>query len=229
MIPAVKLKDSFAYLLKEFCYNLSYEYLWNVKFDLVKELRDYLEKIDILSFHPKHKINILTKFACNKLRWDLPIYYLPETWIVQNLDNKANRHIHKWLGIPISGNVNHLHLKVKQLGIKSKPKYRARHLKVFEKSKYDRMFWMNWHEKHSTWRYHKRSTNAKIAKWTFDKEIQNEIITSMNNLKQNTLMWSLQQSFKIRNKKLEFIVQYSNIKYFQILQKSPYFLPQWQQ
>ena len=30
---------------------------------------------------------------------------------------KANRDIRKWLCIPISGNVNHLRLKVKQLGI----------------------------------------------------------------------------------------------------------------
>ena len=40
----------------------------------------------------------------------------------------------------------------------------------------------------------KRSANAKIAKSTLDNEIQNEIITSMNNLKEkNTLMSSLQQ------------------------------------
>ena len=40
----------------------------------------------------------------------------------------------------------------------------------------------------------KRSANAKIAKSTLDNEIQNEIMTSMNNLKEkNTLMSSLQQ------------------------------------
>ena len=54
MIPAVKFNDSFAYLGKEFCYNMSCE---NVKCDLVKRLTDYLEKTDILSLHPKHKIN----------------------------------------------------------------------------------------------------------------------------------------------------------------------------
>ena len=89
----------------------------NVKCDLVERLSDYLEKIDILSLHPKHKTNILTKFVYSKLRWDLTIYHFPETWIVQNLDNKANRYIRKWLSIPISWNVNHFGFKVKQLGI----------------------------------------------------------------------------------------------------------------
>ena len=64
MIPAVKLDDSFVYLGKEFCYNMSYE---NAKCGLVNRLSDYLEKIDILSLHPKRKINILTKFVYSKL------------------------------------------------------------------------------------------------------------------------------------------------------------------
>ena len=67
--------------------------------------------------HPKHKINILTKFVYSKLRLDLTIYHLPETWIAENLDNKVNPNTRKWLSIPISGNVNHLCLKVKNLGI----------------------------------------------------------------------------------------------------------------
>ena len=41
----------------------------------------------------------------------------------------------------------------------------------------------------------KRSANAKVAKSTFDNEIQNEIIISMSKLKeQNTLLSSLQQN-----------------------------------
>ena len=49
----------------------------------------YLEKIDILSLHPKNKINIVTKFVYSKLRLNLTIYYLPNTWIAENLDNKV--------------------------------------------------------------------------------------------------------------------------------------------
>ena len=114
MIPSVKLNDSFVYLGKKFSFDMSNK---NVKNDLVKRLNDYLEKIDILSFHSKHKINIVTKLVYSKLWWDLTIYYLPDTWIAENLDNKANRYIRKWLSLPISGNVNHLRLKVKILGI----------------------------------------------------------------------------------------------------------------
>ena len=112
IIPAVKLNHSFAYLGKEFCYNMSCE---NVKCDLVKRLSDYLKKIHIFFLHPKHKINILKKFVYSKLRWALTIYNLPETWIVQNLDHKANRFIRKWLSIPISESVNHLLIKPNNL------------------------------------------------------------------------------------------------------------------
>ena len=142
MIPSVKLNDSFVYLGKKFSFDMSNK---NVKNDLVKRLNDYLEKIDILSFHSKHKINIVTKLVYSKLRWDLTIYYLPDTWIAENLDNKANRYIRKWLSLPISGNVNHLRLKVKILGIGLQlPSdiYRYNQItvgtsKVFKKSKHE--------------------------------------------------------------------------------------------
>ena len=91
IIPAVEFNDSFVYFGKEFTFDMSNE---NVKNDLVKRLSDYLEKIDILSLHPKHKINIVTKFVYNKRRWDLTIYHLPETCIAETLDN-VNRYIQK--------------------------------------------------------------------------------------------------------------------------------------
>ena len=65
MIPAIKLNDSFVYLGKEFSFGMSNE---NVKSDVVKRLSYYLEKIDIFSLHPKHKINIVTEFVYSKLR-----------------------------------------------------------------------------------------------------------------------------------------------------------------
>ena len=60
MIHAVKLNDSFVYLEKEFCYNMSCE---NQKYDLVKRLNNYLKKIDILSLHPKHKTKHFDKIC----------------------------------------------------------------------------------------------------------------------------------------------------------------------
>ena len=88
LILAVKY-TTFVYLGKEFRYNMSCE---SVKRDLVKRLSNNLEKINILSLYPKHKINIFTKFVYSNLRWDLTVYHFSETWIVQNLDNKANRY-----------------------------------------------------------------------------------------------------------------------------------------
>ena len=114
MIPAVKLNDSFVYLGKEFSFDMSNE---NVKHDLMRRLSDYLGKINILPLNPKHKINIVSKSVYSKPRRDLTIDDLPETWRAKNLDNKVNRYIGKWLSIHISGNFNHLCLKVKNLGI----------------------------------------------------------------------------------------------------------------
>ena len=107
MISADNLNDSFVYLGKEFSFNMSNE---NVKNDLVETLSNYLEKIDILSLHPKHNINIVTKFVYSKLG-EL------KTWRAENLDSQVNHYIRKWLSIPISDNVNNLCLKVKNLGI----------------------------------------------------------------------------------------------------------------
>ena len=84
MIPAVKLHDLLVYLGKEFCYNMLCEI---AKCDLVKRFSDYLEKINIFFLHLKHKTTIFKKFVYSKHRRALTIYHLPETWIVQNLDN----------------------------------------------------------------------------------------------------------------------------------------------
>ena len=185
IIPAVKLNDSFVYLGKEFSFDMSNE---NVKNDLVKRLSDYLEKIDILSLHTKHKTNIVTKFVHSKLRWDLTIYHLPKTWIAKNLDNKVNRYIRKWLSIPISGNVNHLRLKVKNLGIGLQlPSdiYRYNQITVrniLKSSKNQSMrelFEITGMKNIRNDRIVKRSVNGNVANSAFDNEIQNKIITSM--------------------------------------------------
>ena len=180
----------------------------NVICGLVNRLRDYLEKINILSLHPKHEINILTKFTYSKLRWDLTIYRFPETQIVQNVDSKVNRYIRKWLSIPISRNVNHLRLKFKQLGIDLQLQsniYRLYKLNeitvrnILNSSNNQSMrevFEITGMKIIRNDSIVKRSGNAKTAK----SERHNGI---MNNLKQeNTLISSLQQNFSktlIRN------------------------------
>ena len=90
---------------------------------------------------------------------------------------------------------SHWHLQIE-------PNYCVKHLIVFKKSKYERTFWNNWYEKHSKWLYHKNIRKCKI---------QNEIITSINNLKvQNTLMLSLQQkvSKSVNNSNLKCVERF---------------------
>ena len=129
----------------------------------------------------------MTKFVYSKLKCDLTIYHLPETWIVQNLDSKANWYIHKLLGIPNSGNVNHLRLKVKQLGISLKlPSdiYRLNQITVTRnilkslKNQSMRTFWNNWHAKHLKWWYRKKISKCKdcqINSWQQNSERNNDI------------------------------------------------------
>ena len=191
IIPAVKLNDSFVYLGKEFSFDMSNK---NMKNDLVR-LSDYLEKI--LSLHPKHKINIATKFVYSKLRWDPTIYDLPETWIAENLDNKVNCYIRKWLSIPVSDNVNQLCLNVKNLGIGLQlPSdiYRYNQITVRNILKYSKNqsmrepFEITVMKNIRNGSIVKHSANAKVAKSTLDNEIQNEIITSITNLKYTTFI-----------------------------------------
>ena len=112
-----------------------------------------------------------------------------------------NRYIRKWLSIPISGNVNHLRLKVKNLGIGLQlPSdiYRYNQitvrniLKSLENQSMRELFEITSVKNIRNDSIVKRSANAKVAKST---QIQNEIITSMTKLKeQNTLLSSLQQN-----------------------------------
>ena len=92
--------------------------------------------------------------------------------------------------------------KTSQWHLKIEPNYCVKHLIVFKKSKFERTFWNNWYEKHSKWLYHKNIRKCKI---------QNEIITSINNLKvPNTLMLSLQQkvSKSVNNSNLKCVERF---------------------
>ena len=96
MIPAVKLNDSFAYLGKEFSFNMSNE---NVENDIVKRLSGYLEKLDILSLHPTYKINIVTKFVYSKFTWDLTIYQRPARDLYSGKYRQQNEPLHSKMAV----------------------------------------------------------------------------------------------------------------------------------
>ena len=58
----------------------------NIKNELKKDLRDYIENIHRLPINPKHKINIVVRYVYSKLRWRLTAYDISHTWVKQNLD-----------------------------------------------------------------------------------------------------------------------------------------------
>ena len=97
--------------------------------------------------------------------------------------------------------------------------------KVFEKSKYEKTFWNNWHEKHSKWQYLKKISKCKdcqINSWQRNSERNNDINEKLEKTKHPNVISST--SLKNSKKKLEFVDQHSTAEYFQYLQKSPYSL-----
>ena len=46
-----------------------------------------LTDIDKLPLHPKHKIELYSKYLLSKISWDLTVADLGITWVKQNLDN----------------------------------------------------------------------------------------------------------------------------------------------
>ena len=113
-IPPLKDGEEFIYLGKVYNYEMGTE---TEKDNLTTELKKYLEKIDLLPLHSKFKIEIVQSYVYSKFRWRFTIYPLTETWISNNIDNNINRYVRKWLQIPISGNITHLRLPKKKLGM----------------------------------------------------------------------------------------------------------------
>ena len=89
-----------------------------IKDNIIDNIWKYIKIIDVLPLHPKNKILIVQRFVFSKLRWSFSIYDLTETWVKQKLDDAIlNKYYRKWLNMPISGNISHLHLPTKSLGL----------------------------------------------------------------------------------------------------------------
>ena len=115
-IPPVKLEDSFTYLGKDFNFNMNCD---EVKNKLKSEVLKYILTIDKLPLKCPSKIDIVQRHVFSKLKWCFSICNISETWIAENVDNEINRY-RKWLQIPISGNITHLSLPKKMLGLNIK-------------------------------------------------------------------------------------------------------------
>ena len=116
-IPPVKLEDSFTYLGKDFNFNMNCD---EVKNKLKSEVLKYILTIDKLPLKCPSKIDIVQRHVFSKLKWCFSICNISETWVAENIDNEINRYYRKWLQIPISGNITHLSLPKKMLGLNIK-------------------------------------------------------------------------------------------------------------
>ena len=52
---------------------------------------------DTLPLHPKNKMMIVSRCDYSKLRWNLSIYELSETWTIQNLESIVKINVKNWL------------------------------------------------------------------------------------------------------------------------------------
>ena len=114
LIDPIEIGKSFLYLGRYFDFDMSEQ---DHKEELKKVLADYMEKINNLPLHPKHKINIYQRYVLSKISWHLTISDIPLTWIKQNLDNIVSRYLRLWLTIPISGTINVITLSRNKYGL----------------------------------------------------------------------------------------------------------------
>ena len=114
-IPPVKIDDSFTYLGKDFNFGMN---CTKIKDNIIDDIWKYVRKIDVLPLHPKTKTLIVKRFVLSKLRSSFSTCDLTETWVKQKIDDTIlNKYYRKWPNMPISGNISHLRLPTKTLGL----------------------------------------------------------------------------------------------------------------
>ena len=89
----------------------------HMKENLMKTIRDYTNRINTLPIHLLCKTKICQKYVYSKMKWDLSIYDLSETWVKENIDSHLNRLYRKCLQIPVSANITHLQMRQNKLGL----------------------------------------------------------------------------------------------------------------
>ena len=76
--------------------------------ELVALAKDLLVSIDILLLHAKNKSLLYNRYLLSKCSWLFTVVNLPKRRVIESLDNFALKHIHKWLGYPISGTLSNI-------------------------------------------------------------------------------------------------------------------------
>ena len=84
----------------------------------IERFKSVYEVIDRLPLRPKNKVMIVSRYVSSKLRWNLSIYEVSETWTIQNLESIVKIYIKRWLQLHQGANFRHLHLPIKKFGMK---------------------------------------------------------------------------------------------------------------
>ena len=114
VIPPVKINEQFTYRGRHFNFQMDDE---EHKSTLTRKCREILTDIDKLPLHPKHKIELYSRYLLSKISWDLTVADLGMTWVKQNLDNISCSYLRKWLEIPINGTLDVITLSKKRFGL----------------------------------------------------------------------------------------------------------------
>ena len=114
VILPVRMNEGFTYLGRVFDFNMDND---AHKTSLVEKCKRILEDIDRLPLHPKHKIQLYSKFLMSKINWDLTICDINITWVKQTLDLISSSFVRKWLEIPINGTLDIVTLSKEKFGL----------------------------------------------------------------------------------------------------------------
>ena len=108
------MNEEFTYLGRVFDFNMDND---AHKTSLVEKCKRILEGIDRLPLHPKHKIQLYSKFLMSKTNWDLTISDINITWVKQTLNSISSSFVRKWLEIPINGTLDIVTLSKEKFGL----------------------------------------------------------------------------------------------------------------
>ena len=98
-IPSVKTGASFKYLGKLFSFSLDN---LEIKEQLITKLNSLVEKISNLKISIQTKLKIVRHYIPSQLNFELRLYSLSHTWIINELDSIITKKIQTWLQYPIN-------------------------------------------------------------------------------------------------------------------------------
>ena len=92
-----------------------------IKYLKISDIDELMSEIDLKPLHPKNKILLYSRYVLSKLSWHFTVATISKTWVVENIDSPVNKHIRKWLEVPISGTLSNVFLTRNKFGLNILP------------------------------------------------------------------------------------------------------------